>query len=503
MSELMNGAKILIVEDEQILAMDVRAQLSDLGYDVVGIASTGKEALRLSEERCPELVLMDIQLHGSIDGIAVAGEIRRRWQVPVVFMTAFAGEETLSRAKLSGPYGFLPKPFEMKSLNATVSIALEQHRMTREVFQEHGWLRTVLASMSDGVIATDLDGGVKYLNPVAENLTGWTLAEALGRPIEEVYPLRNEDETPVEQCQLRHVLATNKAIGRQRFLLYSRTNSTVLVEDSAAPIHAAQGTMTGAVAVITDVTERESAERERQRLQTELERSNAELSRFSYSLAHDLQAPATSIAALGELLRQGKEGDLTAGQLQVLGMMTESARGMQRLVSSILNYAQIGHGEVNLESVPVNAVIQAVQVRLFDAIESSGAEIRHESESLPVVQADRTQLEQVFQNLLSNAIKYRKPGEAPRISISAERIGEDWAFSVKDNGQGIPPERLQRIFEPLKRLHGSDIPGTGLGLALCQRIIERQGGRIWAESAGVGRGATIRFVLPFRRTAGG
>ena len=494
MSESMNGAKVLIVEDEQIVAMDMRAQLVGLGYYVVGIAGTGKEALRLSEEHCPDLVLMDIQLHGSIDGIATAGEIRRLWQIPVVFITAFAGEETLSRAKLSAPYGYLAKPFEAKHLNATVSIALQQHRLTREVFQEHGWLRTVLASMSDGVIATDVDGRVKFLNPVAENLTGWNLAEALGRPIEEVYVLCKEDGTPLERCQLRRVLATNRAIGRERFVLAGLTNSTVFVEDSAAPIHDAKGTLTGAVTVITDVTERERSENERKRLQTELERSNTELSRFSYSLSHDLQAPVRSIVALGELLRQGKEGELTDAQSELLRMMTEAAGGMQRLISSMLTFAQIGHGEISTESVPVDEVIEAVLVRLSEAIETSGAKIQ--CVSLPVIKANRVQLEQVFQNLLSNAIQYRKPGEAPRVSISAERIGENWGFSVQDDGQGIPPESLERIFEPLKRLHGTDIPGTGLGLALCSRIIERHRGRIWAESAGTGHGAPIRFVVP-------
>ena len=378
MSEHLHGEKVLIVEDEQILAMDVRAQLSELGYHVVGIASTGKEALRLAQEHGPDLVLMDIQLHGSMDGIATASEIKRQWHTPVVFMTAFAGEETLSRAKLSGPYGYLPKPFEAKHLNAAVSIALQQHRMTREIFQEHGWLRTVLASMSDGVIATDLEGRVKFLNPVAEKLTGWILSEALVRPIEEVYVLQREDGTPLEQSQLRRVLATNRAIGRQRFRLAARGNSILFVEDSAAPIHDAQGSLTGAVTVITDVTERERSERERQRLQSELERSNTELSRFSCSLSHDLQAPANSIAALGESLMQGKEGELTAGQRQVLGMIAESARGMQRLVSSMLNFAQIGHGEISLEAVPVNEVIEAVRVRLSGAIESSGATIRYE-----------------------------------------------------------------------------------------------------------------------------
>ena len=492
--QVQGGAKILVVEDEQILAMDVRAQLSELGYDVVGIASTGKEALRLAEARRPDLVLMDIQLQGSIDGIAAAGEIRRRWQAPVVFMTAFAGEESLSRAKLSGAYGYLPKPFEAKQLNATVSIALQQHRMTREIFQEHGWLTTVLASMSDGVIATDLEGRIKYLNPVAEKLIGWTLAEALLRPVEEVYALRKQDGTPVEQCQLRRVLATNRATGSERFLLVAPERPVIFIEDSAAPIHDAQGRITGAVTVITDVTERERSERDRQRLQAELERSNTELSGFSYSLSHDLQAPANSVAALGELLIQGKEGPLTSGQSRLLRMMTESARAIQRLVSSMLQFAQVGHGEINLQPVPVDEVIAASRVMLSDAIESSGAEIQYES--MPIVHADRTQLEQVFQNLLSNALKYRKPGEPLRVTITAERIEREVVVSVNDNGQGIAPEWLERIFEPLKRLHGKDIPGSGLGLALCRRIIERHGGRIWAESAGIGSGTTIRFALP-------
>jgi len=494
MTEHVHDGKVLIVEDEQILAMDVRAQLSDLGYDVVGIARTGKEALRLSNERRPDLVLMDIQLQGSMDGIAAAGEIARQWHIPVVFMTAFAGDETLSRAKLSGPYGYLPKPFEAKQLNATVSIALQQHRLTREVFQEHGWLRTVLASMSDGVIATDLEGRVKFVNPVAENLTGWSLAEALGHPIEEVYVLREEDGKPLSEGQLRRVLATNSATGRERFLLASRASSTIFVEESAAPIHDSVGKMTGAVTVLTDVTERERSERERRRLQAELERSNEELSRFSYSLSHDLQAPVRAIATLSDLLRQGKRGELTNCQLQILQMMTDAADGMQRLIMSMLTFAQIGHGEISIEPVPVPALIEAVRVRLSDAIEKSEAKI--ECESLPVIDADPIQIAQVFQNLLSNAIQYRKPAETPHISIAAEKIADEWAFSVQDNGQGIPPEWLERIFEPLKRRHGSDIPGTGLGLALCKRIIERHGGRIWAESDGIGCGATIRFVLP-------
>jgi len=200
MSQPTDHAKVLVVEDEQIVAMDVRSQLCGLGYEVVGIATTGKEALRFCEERHPDLVLMDIQLQGPRDGIATASEVRRRWQIPVVFMTAFAGEETLSRAKLSAPYGYLTKPFQARHLSATISIALQQHRLTREMFREHGWLRMLLTSMSDGVIATDVQGRVTFVNPAAEDLIGWTLPEAAGRPIEEVYRLSREDGTLLDNA---------------------------------------------------------------------------------------------------------------------------------------------------------------------------------------------------------------------------------------------------------------------------------------------------------------
>lgn len=493
MDSLPTRPKILVVEDEQIVALDAEASLDALGYETVGIAVTGTEALQLIAERCPDLVLMDIQLPGSIDGITAADEIRRRWQIPVVFVTAYASAEVLARAKTAGAYGYVTKPFKAKDLNATVEIALQQHRLTREIFQEHGWLRTVLAGMSDGVIATDTGGNVKFMNLVAEELTGWTQVEAMGKRIEEVYPLRTEDGVVVEQCQLRRVLATNQPISRQRFLLVNRSARTWVVEDSAAPIHDAHGKLAGAVTVIVDITERQKAEQQRQRLFVELERSNEDLSRFSYALAHDLQSPARSVHALAELLARGREGELNDGQLRLLAMITQSARGMERLVSSMLEFAQFGHGETKPERIRVNEVIETVQLRLSAAIADSRATIQ--CGSLPVMEADRTQIEQVFQNLVANAIQYRRPGEAPIISISGENVEGGWRFAVRDNGEGIPLEWQQRIFEPLKRLHGTEVPGSGLGLALCRRIVERHGGRIWAESAGAGQGATIRFTI--------
>ena len=263
--------KILIVEDEQVVAMDLSRTVSNLGYVVIGSASSGADAIDLADRFRPDLVLMDIQLPGDIDGISAAAEIRSRWYIPVVFVTANANDEILNRAKETGPYGYVVKPFRPRELNATILIALHQHRLTRELFAQHTWLRTVLGSLSDGVVATDAAGRVLYINPAAEQLTGWTLAEAIGRPIEEIYRLRTIDGAAwVEKCQLRKALDAAAPVEKERFLLESRKGHTVPIEDAAAPIVEA-GRVVGAATVFFDISERIRYENEEVQARQQLE----------------------------------------------------------------------------------------------------------------------------------------------------------------------------------------------------------------------------------------
>ena len=489
-----DAAKILIVEDEQLVAMDLEAELRGLGYTVVGLAATGKQALALTEQHCPELVLMDIQLAGARDGISTAGEIRRRWQIPVVFVTSFANPDILRRAKAVGPYGYLTKPFQSRDLHATVTMALEQHRLTQSIFQEHGWLRILLAGMRDGVVATDAAGQVKFLNPAAELLTGWTLVEALGRPIEDVYPLLTENAQPLAQCQLRQVLANNQPLGRERFLLRTRAGTVLPVEDSAAPIHDPQGQLVGAMTVIVDITERQQAEQQRQQLLTELQRANGELMRFSHTVAHDLQAPVRTVKSFAELLTRHHASQLQGAGTEFLTLITEAAAGMQQLIQALLQYAQVGQAALDCRPVSVAEVLATVQRHMAATLAEAQGEVQ--VGLLPTVWADAVQLQQLFQNLLSNAVRYRQPERTLEIVVTGEETADGWTLAVTDNGQGIPAEQLERIFAPLVRLQGAEIPGTGLGLALCRTIVERHGGRVWAESAGLGHGTTIRWTLP-------
>jgi CheY-like chemotaxis protein len=177
---------ILVVEDERIIALDLQEQLRYLGYGVPVTVAWGEEAIQQADELRPDLVLMDIHLKGDLDGIEAAQHIRTHLDIPVVFLTAFADEATVQRAKMTDSYGYLVKPFEERELRSTIEMALYKHEMERKLRQSQQWLSATLHSIGDAVIATDDQGRITFMNPVAQELTGWTEGEALDRALHEV-----------------------------------------------------------------------------------------------------------------------------------------------------------------------------------------------------------------------------------------------------------------------------------------------------------------------------
>jgi signal transduction histidine kinase len=236
-----------------------------------------------------------------------------------------------------------------------------------------------------------------------------------------------------------------------------------------------------------------------QRGQTELERSNAELLRsnaeleqFASVTSHDLQAPLTTISMYAELLERRHPREPGTGHDLIDGIRgaTHQAR---MLIRDLLEYSRAGRGELTVESLPVDLVVSQALEALAGSIASTGARVR--VGSLPTVLADRSNLCRVFQNLVGNAVKFTR-GDDPEVSVAAERDGEMWRFEVRDNGIGMDPANSRRIFEPFRRLHGEeDYPGTGIGLAVCERIVEQHGGRIWVSST-PGEGSVFSFTMP-------
>lgn len=244
-----------------------------------------------------------------------------------------------------------------------------------------------------------------------------------------------------------------------------------------------------------NVTQRKKAEEELNQTLSRLARSNAELEQFAYVASHDLQEPLRMVSSYTQLLAKRYQGKLDETADEFIAYAVDGAHRMQVLINDLLTYSRITTRGKPFEPVHCEVVLSHVLTNLKVAIEESGAQISYGP--LPKIIADSTQLEQLFQNLISNAIRFRRD-ESPRINIKAEQKEDDWLFSVRDNGIGIDPEYHDRIFVIFRRLHNrSKYSGNGIGLALCKKIVERHGGKIWVESQ-IDKGSIFNFTIPIK-----
>lgn len=251
---------IVVVEDEIIVAIDLQTTLENLGYRVLAIADTGRLAIKKVIEVQPNLVLMDIRLKGDMDGITAAEEIYSRFDVPIIYLTAYADEDTLNRAKLTSPYGYIVKPFGERELRSTIEITLYKHRMERQLKEKSQWLATVLKSIGDGVITNDINARITFMNPIAEALTGWQQADALGKNLSEVFPIVHEtNRTAIASPIIEAIEEGNIVRLPEQTLLLSRDGTEIPIGDSAAPIKDEKENVIGAVLVFWDMTEQRQA----------------------------------------------------------------------------------------------------------------------------------------------------------------------------------------------------------------------------------------------------
>ena len=258
---MMRKVRILVVEDERIVARDIVTSLEALGYEVCASVPSGEEALEKAEKMHPHLVLMDILLKGEMNGVESAGRIHERFHIPVIYLTAHTDEETLRRAKVTEPYGYILKPFEDRELNVAIEIALYKHGSERRLKESEQWLATTLKSISDGVITTDQDGLVTFMNPVAEVLTGWRLKAVVRKPLKEVFDIASEEigkqvEDPVAKVLQEGTVAEMA----EKTILIGKDGTKRPLEGSAAPIKDEKGTAIGAILAFRDISERKRAE---------------------------------------------------------------------------------------------------------------------------------------------------------------------------------------------------------------------------------------------------
>jgi light-regulated signal transduction histidine kinase (bacteriophytochrome) len=264
------------------------------------------------------------------------------------------------------------------------------------------------------------------------------------------------------------------------------------IEIMLSPLESTEGILV--TAAIRDISVRKNSDEHLVKTVKELKRSNDELQQFAYVSSHDLQEPLRMVSSYTQLLAVRYKGRLDSDADEFIAFAVDGCNRMQGLIQDLLAYSRAGSNGKALSETSGEDALQAALTNLRAAMEQSGAVVTHDS--LPVIKTDETQLTQIFQNLVGNAIKYRR-AESPQVHISASKNGgNEWIFSVRDNGLGIDPQYFDRIFVLFQRLHGRDeFEGTGIGLAICKKLLERLGGRIWVESQPE-KGSTFYFALP-------
>lgn len=270
----MSSVKILIVEDESIVAMDLKHRLENMNYTVLAVVSSGEEAVEKAAIMLPDLILMDIVLMGEMDGIQAAQIIKDNYNIPVLYLTAYSDEKTLKRAKITGPFGYIIKPFEDRELHSAIEIALYKHEMEKKLRANEKWLSTTLESIGEAVITTDENGYITFMNPTAQKITGWNQEGAIGNPLENIFRiLDGKTEEPVD-LSIDTILKKDSVTSiNDNMLLITKYGTKIPIRNTNAPIKEDKNIKTGVVLVFQDITQQKRAEKEKKQLLEEKARS--------------------------------------------------------------------------------------------------------------------------------------------------------------------------------------------------------------------------------------
>lgn len=481
--------RILVVEDDVIIAQDIQQTLLKLGYEALSPVTSGAEAIRSVQTLHPDLVLMDIQLHGAMDGVEVADYVQRQSSVPVIYLTAHSDEATLGRALLTEPYGYLLKPFEERELLVAIEIALYRHAAEKKLRQaeqtiaeQHSRLQAVIRSSRSGIIMVTTDWHTLVVNEAVLELLGLPgrPEDWIGHPAEDWLRVLRHYAPGVVKTTLaekRRIQRGDEPIKDGEYDVPPRTihwqNIPVLA--GATPL--------GRLLVLRDVT------RERR-----LEKTRDDLTR---TMVHDLRNPLTVIMEALFLLT---EPDLSEeDRQQILKSSQNSAQWMLNLINRILSISRLESGQVPLE--PDRAKLETLVSDMMELQSPLADEkqLRLQNDvpkTLPPAWVDTDLIGRVLQNLIGNAIKFTPRQNTIQVTAELQTTSAPahLLVGVHNPGPGIPPELQDRLFQKFVKGRHPEA-GTGLGLAFCRLAVEAHGGRIWVES-GTNHLTTFKFTLP-------
>ena len=374
----------------------------------------------------------------------------------------------------------------------------ERKRVEMELRRHREWLQVTLSSIGDAVIATDGAGRITFMNAVAEALTGWNLPDASLKPVKDVFNIVNEKTRCEVENPVERVFREGVIVGlANHTLLIRKDGIEVPIDDSAAPIRDQDGETLGVVLVFRDIIERKQAERARAEHAAKLEEINKELESFSYSVSHDLRAPLRAISGYSQMILKKHGEHFDEETRRRFAMITANAETMGRLIDDLLAFSRLGSQAVVKTSLDLEELIGEVWQELVTI--NPCREMILETGQMPAALGDRTLIRQVYGNLLGNAVKFTQGRDPAMVEAGSCIQDNETVYYVRDNGIGFDMRFYDKLFGVFQRLHGDEeYKGTGIGLALVQRIILRHGGRVWAEGE-VDKGATFYFSLPARQ----
>lgn len=490
----MNNTKILIVEDEAVIATDIQVALGRMGYSVSGMASSGEGAVEKAVADKPDLVLMDVRLKGGIDGIDAAARIRERVDIPVVYLSAYADDEILARAKMTHPYGYLLKPVVPKELQTTIEMALYRHRAEKQVSEHQRRLAATLSCIGDGLIVTDTEASVKFMNRAAEQLTGWKRTEAEGKDLTSVFSLVREQTGDPEESDWLEVVRRGSTLRLEDKTLVARDGTHTLVEDSAAPILDDCGNVTGMVLVFHDASEK----RKNRELMLQSARLKA-ISDLAGGVAHNFNNLLQIIMGYAQLAQM----DLSSGDrsqvTESLNIILESCRSATETVKRLQDFARIrSDGDrTDTDIVDFSAVVREATELNYSAQPPGSCACepkpRMDLDLVPdcMVRGNLGQLFQVALHLVANAVEATSPGGL--VSVRTFCDADNVFLVVSDTGEGIPAQDLTNVFLPFWTSKGP--LRTGMGLSSSYGIVARHNGEIHITSR-IGEGTTATVRLP-------
>lgn len=364
--------------------------------------------------------------------------------------------------------------------------------MTEPLPNRAAFFAAIVESTDDAVLSKGLDGTITSWNAAAQRMYGYTPEEAIGRNVRMLVP-------PNRPGEIDHILERVRAGERVEHFETQRVRKDGGILDVSLTISSVRdesGVVIGASTIARDITQTKAAQEALERYTREVEQSNRDLERFAYVVSHDLAEPLRMISSFVQLIAADYGSALDERGREYVGFVLDGSARMRALIDDLLSYSRLGADDLAITSVGLADVVQRVLHVLEAPIATTRAEVT--VGDLPEVAADAIKIEQVLQNLVANALKFHDEGSRPAVSVTAQRAGDAWQVTVADQGVGIEPRHGDRVFEMFQRLHPREhFPGTGVGLTICKRIVDRHGGRIWFEP-NEPRGTRFHFTIPDR-----